>query len=173
MTRLSSLIPRATRRTARRFKAPIPGIRAPSRPGSASSLTVHDGSAAEWLQHQVPTAVPPGTYNVTLELDVYVYAADAATGDLFGCGNRLYVLTDTEYNNPTWNFDGSVPAYDIRKSFWDATQNGSTRDTSKNGVWQHFVNTYTITTATGNVEFRLLQHDKHAARRPWPGTMSR
>ncbi|MGQ9648798.1 MAG: hypothetical protein ACUVXJ_01660 [Phycisphaerae bacterium] len=89
------------------------GINGPNTgyPGSVSvgyaSNLIKDGIRYAWIQKQFPTAVPAGTYDVTWEMDLYVYSIK--TGD-DAHGNRLYLLTDAAYNNLTWNPDGSMPA---------------------------------------------------------------
>ncbi|HPD29337.1 MAG TPA: hypothetical protein PLL20_05040 [Phycisphaerae bacterium] len=127
--------------------------------GYASNL-IRDGIRYAWIQKQFPSALPAGTYDVTWEMDLYVYSIK--TGD-YAHGNRLYLLTDTAYNNPTWNPDGSMPANSggsFRVSYW----NKAPGQTVVNGQWAHVVISRTgataFATASGNLEIRLLADDK-------------
>jgi hypothetical protein len=121
--------------------------------GYSSDLAVYDDSQAEWIQRQFPSAVAAGTYQVRLELDLYVYRADGE--DPWGVGNRIYLLTDNQYNNPGWDFQASA-APGFRRSYWPYDT-----EPANSGIWQHVVVDYELVTATGNIEVRLLQHDKH------------
>ena len=134
-----------------------------SNPGSTSAgyyrdLGVpYDWTQAAWLQKQWPGGLDPGTYDVTLELDLYVWGApapDGPGGDQWGVGNRLYVLTDDRYNDPGWNFDGGDPSPGARFSNWNHEAQPA------QGYWEHKVKTLELTTTTGDIELRLLNHDK-------------
>ncbi|GMU22541.1 MAG: hypothetical protein AMXMBFR13_26260 [Phycisphaerae bacterium] len=147
------------------------GINGPNTgyPGSQSAgyasnlLEGSDRVSGTWIQRQFPAAVPPGTYEVTWEMDLYVYSEK--TGD-YAYGNRLYLLTDTAYDTPNWNWDGGMPAGSngsFRISYWSKAPG---QVTPVNGQWAHVVITRTVaggtafTTSTGNLELRLLAHDK-------------
>jgi len=116
--------------------------------GFSSNLDTYDETQATWLQQQHPAAIDPGTYDVHLEADVYVYK-DANNYDF---GNRIYFLTDGLYGDQEFGPDGdTTPGF--RKSTWN--QDGGT------GTWIHIDEVYpAIATTSGNLEFRLLMHDK-------------
>lgn len=119
-----------------------------------------DNTMGNWIQRQFPGAVPPGVYNVTLELDLYVWRQK--TSDRHSVGNRLYVLTNNLYDNPLFRFDGGVtPGYGINGNFWPGHVDGI-NDWNYNGVWQHRTISGTINTTTGDIELRLLMHDKNS-----------
>jgi hypothetical protein len=133
-----------------------------------------DGDVGEWLQKQ--WAVAPGEYNVTVEMDLYLYYGDIG-GDPWGAGNRIYVLTDDQFNNPAWDYhDAPASGAGFRKDFWpgepwvyDPVEDGDVPTWQNNGAWQHVTlvprddndDPTTLTTATGNIELRLLMQKKH------------
>jgi hypothetical protein len=71
----------------------------------------------------------------------------------------MYVLTDLFYDDPTYNFDNDPDPYGVTRAFWPGWRN-DTYDWSYNGVWQHVVLEQPFTTSTGDIEVRLLLHDK-------------
>ena len=126
--------------------------------GFSSNLSGGDGTNGNWLQMQWPAAVPPGLYNVTIEMDAYVCKLD--DNDPWGVGNRTYVLTNNLYDDLDWNFDGGIPANQgMEATFWPGQVDGAT-NWSMNGVWRHVQIPGSINTTTGNIELRLLMHDK-------------
>lgn len=126
--------------------------------GFSSNMAEMDFTGAAWMQQQFPAAVPAGeTYVATFEYDCYVYKEP---GDPWGVGNRMYVLTDDQYNQPLWDFDNGDRGNGFSVDYWPGWLN-NTVDWSLNGHWQHVVTQQTISTTTGNIEVRLLQHDKH------------
>jgi hypothetical protein len=127
--------------------------------GYASSLAIGDDTRGEWIQRQFPACVLPGSHTVTIELDLYV-SWGCSCGDRYSVGNRVYVLTNTQYNNPTWDFDKGDPSPGFQKETWNGVIDGS-QNWTKNGVWQHRTWSKTVNTTTGNFEVRLLQHDKY------------
>jgi len=118
-----------------------------------SSDIPYDGTIAEWIQKQFPNAVAAGDYLATLEMDVYVYRLDL--GDPWGVGNRVYVLTDFQYDDPTWDFDHGDPTPGFAEAYWPADT-----DPNNSGTWKHVSVQRRFHTDTGNIEIRLLQHDK-------------
>lgn len=127
--------------------------------GFSSDLATYDMTRAVWLQKQFPAAVAPGTYLVHLEMDLYVYKDQATNQDPFGVGNRVFFLTDEDYNVPGFDFDQGNSAPGFRRSNWPGSPNFN-----NNGVWQHVVYDVSVTTATGNIELRLLMHDKYGGK---------
>ncbi|MGQ9649567.1 MAG: hypothetical protein ACUVXJ_05625 [Phycisphaerae bacterium] len=124
--------------------------------GYSSNLPETDGTS-EWLQMQWPAQLNPGTYDITLEVDLYLYK-DPSITDQYGYGSRLYVLTDQYYDNPGWNFDGPDPYSEVPPKGFRAT----TWLNSQNGTWaRKVINKTGINTTTGNIELRLLSHDKN------------
>src|SRR5690606_16196060 len=84
--------------------------------GFASNIQ-KDNTSGAWVQRQFPNAVPPGTYDVTVEVDVYVYRPQ--TGDRWSVGNGVYVLTNSLYDNPLWWWDPGVPNFQgVGNRFW-------------------------------------------------------
>jgi hypothetical protein len=87
-------------------------------------------------------------------------------GDPWGVGNRVCVLTDDQFDDPAWDFDQGGLGNGFREDLWP----GDPWDEwgaswAYNGVWQHDVLIErSITTVTGNIEFRLLLHDKHEGK---------
>jgi hypothetical protein len=104
----------------------------------------------------MPGVLAPGTYQMTLEMDVYVYKDPASSGDPFSVGNRVYVLTDEDYDSAEFHFDSGDPAPGFREDFWPAVAD----DETENGVWRHVVLEREVSTTSGNIEMRLLMHDK-------------
>lgn len=124
--------------------------------GYSSDLPETDGTS-EWLQMQWPAQLDAGDYDITLEVDLYLYK-DPSITDPYGYGSRLYVLTDQYYDDPDWNFDGNDPYNDVPPKGFRA----STWLNSQNGTWARKVISKTgINTTTGNIELRLLSHDKN------------
>jgi hypothetical protein len=122
--------------------------------GYSSNIDPVDTTSGEWLQWQKPAAVVPGTYAFRLEFDRYVYTADQLNP--WGLGNRVCLLTDNLYNTPGWNFDGPGPFLpSFRWDYWPG--DGAW---ALNGTWHHEVIDDTLTTTTGNIELRLLRHEK-------------
>ncbi len=77
--------------------------------------------------------------------------------DPWGVGNRMYILTDDQYDDPTWNFDGGSMGGGMQMSYWPGDL-----DWVFDGVWRHVVSEGYISTTTGNIEVRLLHHDKNS-----------
>ena len=126
--------------------------------GFSSNLPDFDGTNGNWIQMQWPAAIPAGSYSVTLEMDVYVCKLNDS--DPWGVGNRTYVLTNGLYDQLDWNFDGGIPANQgVEATFWPGRV-GDTTDWSMNGVWRHVTIPGAINTTTGDIELRLLMHDK-------------
>jgi len=158
------LNPEPNNHTPMVFEADGAGIYGPNNnyPGSrsvgySSDITPYDGTAASYLRILLPNAVPPGEYEeVIFEADIYRFKEH---DDYWGLGNRLYVLTDDQYDDPYWNFDGPDPyPHGFRKSTWIG-DDGWAWD----GTWQHIeFHKPNVVTDTGNIEIRLLMHDKYA-----------
>lgn len=136
--------------------------------GYSSNVTAGwDGNSPQWLQKQW-TGLPAGTYNVTLTADIYVYWSK--TTNHWGVGNRMYVLTNSLYDNVAWNYDGAVSAGDgIRQDYWVGDDEDPPGTYPHNGIWRYVGGggandppaiTGQITTTTGNIELRLLFHEK-------------
>jgi len=131
-----------------------PGSRAV---GFSSNLAEFDGQQPQWLQLQWPALLPAGTYDVVISVDRYAYFDSDGDGpgdeDSYGLGDRIYVLTESKYNQPFWNYDGSTAPDGTRWSNW------SNKGT---GVWLigAVLRGQSIQTTAGNVELRLLMHEK-------------
>ncbi len=83
------------------------------------------------------------------------------TSDPWGAGNRMYVLTDDQYDQRWWDFDHGDRGLGFSLEYWPGRINDVT-DWSLNGVWQHVIHETQMTTLTGNIEVRLLHHDKNS-----------
>lgn len=136
--------------------------------GYSSDMSPWDGQQPQYLRRLMPAAVPAGTYDITFELDVYVYygaeppPANPWGADPWGVGNRVYVLSDGLYNNPSFNYDINDPAVGLAGHYWPGDPHSAGNPTwANNGQWQHVVLTKSVTTTTGNLEIRLLMHEKH------------
>jgi len=118
--------------------------------GTSYDAAAHDGTRFYWLQRQFPAAVPPDTYTLTLDADIYVWGENTAGS--WQAGSRMLVLTDGNYANSMMNIDGGETTTLQRVSTWNQ---------DSDGTWIH-VNSTTksITTTTGNIELRLVSDDK-------------
>jgi hypothetical protein len=156
-----------------------------------------DGTSDHWIQKQWPGQLTPGTYSVHIEYDMYVYVDNVTRwpgGGNWAVGNRVYLLTDEDYNYPCFDFDNGDPSPGFEISYWPgwdnyedvycngdldppyacvgggnaglacADENGDASDDlcqwAYNGVWRRVSQDKTVTTATGNLELRLLKHEK-------------
>jgi hypothetical protein len=129
--------------------------------GYSSSLVEVDSTRAAWLQRQFPGRLPAGTHHLRLEMDVYRYK-DPTRTDPWGVGNRVHILSDDQYDDPIWNFDSGDPSPGFTLNFWSGWNDDlGEEDWSHNGVWQHVVVERDLITTTGDIEIRLLLHDKY------------
>jgi len=87
-----------------------------------------DGTPDHWIQKQWPGGLEPGTYTVTLEYDVYVYAdVDHLAGGPWDVGSRVYLLADEDFDAPCFDFDNhadpplEMPGFNI--DFWPGYEN--------------------------------------------------
>jgi hypothetical protein len=131
-----------------------------------------DNNSPQWLQKQWPAKVSPGLYDVTLTFRRYVYWSKGPNPNVWGVGNRVYVLTDTLYNAPGMPFDDNPFPPDanaddgLRQTRWvGADEYEDPPDSGQlvwpyNGVWEDAELTGQIDTSTGDIELRLLMHEK-------------
>lgn len=123
--------------------------------GFSADLTQLDYTYVVWLQRQLPAAVPAGTYDV--DFDFYRYVYKQGVTDTYKVCNRLYLLTNSLYDDPAWwNFDGSdpyvSPYWSTRTSMWNQeTGSGS----NEGGMWQRKTFSKTGMVTDGNLEVRL------------------
>lgn len=91
---------------------------------SSAEVGGWDGTEDHWIQRQW-TGLAPGTYSVTLEYDFYVYADIAhLNGGRWDVGNRVYLLTDEDFDFPCFNFDSNsdvLPGFKV--DFWPGYEN--------------------------------------------------
>jgi hypothetical protein len=113
-----------------------------------------------WMMQRFPAAVPPGSYDVKITLDRYVKKSTALTNDVYRVGTRVYLLYDSLYDNDGWNADTDLPGDGFAFSMWPGRA-GVANPPHVSGTWQQLDFEGTVTTATGNFEFRLLLHDKN------------
>jgi hypothetical protein len=121
----------------------------------------YDETGAEWIQRQFPAAITPSANGYIIEMTVDLYAYSASS-DLYGIGNRVYLLTDASYDNVSYSYDGALPAGTMfREELW------ADNSTERDGRWVHHVpltmSGSQTASSTGNLEVRLLQHDKNHA----------
>lgn len=129
--------------------------------GYSSDLAYTDPTLFEWIQQQFPAIVAPGTYPIHFECDRYVYKVSTVT-DPWAVANRVYILTDSLYDNPEWNVgtadpDPQTTNEGFRRVIWNGDNGGI-----YNGVWTHDVFDGELTTTSGNIELRLLICDRFA-----------
>ncbi|HOB76413.1 MAG TPA: hypothetical protein PKG54_18025 [Phycisphaerae bacterium] len=130
-------------------------------PGSTSvgfvSLTAcPDNTRAAWISRLFPSLLPAGTYMVEIDMDAYVYKDPTKHPDKpEALGNRVLVLTDDNYDQPTVGFHTGDQVPDVAVSLWRGSEGGTV-----NGVWQRVSLRQEITTTTGNFEVRLLMQDQ-------------
>jgi hypothetical protein len=136
------------------FDAAGTGIEGPNTgyPGSqAVGVTYdpadHDGTEYTWFEQLFPGAIPAGTYDITLDADVYVYKAGA---NVYELGSRILFLTDAEFDD-----DGIDPGGDVSPGFGKSTWNQESA-----GTWVHINQLYPDVLTTGDLEFRLVVRDK-------------
>lgn len=128
--------------------------------GYSSDLLYLDFTEHQWLQKQLPGALAPGTYPIELEYDRYVYKGPGFTTDPFALGNKVYLLTNELYNDPTYAVDSDPDPFETGDGFRSTLWNGDSGG-SYNGVWNHHKITGELTTETGDLEVRLLMQDKY------------
>ena len=84
--------------------------------------------------------------------------------DPWGVGNRVYVLTDDQYDDPAFDFDVGMVTPGFAMPHWSGWRDlpePAQEDWTHNGTWQHFRLETQLTTLSGNIEVRLLHHDKY------------
>jgi hypothetical protein len=132
-----------------RLNGPNTGFPGSKAVGYSSNSIALDLTRGQWIQKQFPTTGLTGVLSATIECDMYIYKQD--TTDAQGLGNRIFVLTGSKYNNPTWDFTSNATPG------WCTSYHNS----SFNGQWQHITYTQDIT-SDGNIELRLLCYDNRA-----------
>ena len=96
-------------------------------PGSASAgftsdLSCYDNTRTAWLSRLMPELLPPGTYAVAIEFDAYVYKDPTQSpDDPEALGNRVLLLTDDAYDNPSYVLDTEIPFRASRSTCGEAT----------------------------------------------------
>ncbi|MBN1811685.1 MAG: hypothetical protein JXA14_07610 [Anaerolineae bacterium] len=130
--------------------------------GYSSDLLYTDPTTVEWLQQQFPALVAPGTYPIHVEFDRYVYKDQAVVDDRWAVANRVYLLTNELYDNPSWDIWNSDPDPVTtndghRLVVWNGDDDGNW---TRNGIWEHVVFDDNLTTETGDLEVRLSIADR-------------
>jgi hypothetical protein len=131
--------------------------------GYSSNLLYPDPTMA-WMQRQFPAVVAPGTYPIHVEFDRYVYKDQTVVNDRWAVANRMYLLTNELYNDPSWNIWTSDPDPVTtndghRLVVWNGDDDGNW---TRNGIWEHTIFDGNLITETGDLEVRLNIEDRFA-----------
>ncbi len=138
---------------------------------STNIFPAWDGINPQWMQRQFAAAVPPGTYDVTITSDRYMWWCRAWEGancydssPTWQAGNQILVLTDDLYDDALAHLEDSLGTSGMRRTMWTRpSENGNPAwDTRTDpGDWIiGYTDTAQITTTTGDLEIRLQLWEK-------------
>jgi len=126
--------------------------------GYSWQIVTSDRTWAQWLQKQFPDAVAPGTHDVRVTADLYVYTPH---GDPWAVGNRIHVLTDSLYDNYEWDARQDPGDEGLRWTYWPKRIGDDPEEVDNNGIWLHdVVLEGQLSTDTGDIEVRIGVRDK-------------
>lgn len=128
-----------------------------------------DGINPQWLQRQFTAAVPPGTYNVTITSDRYMWWCRTDLGmncqdpnPTWQAANQILVLTDNLFDDGEDHLEDGLGTSGMRRTMWARTSENGAWDTRTHlGYWLlGYTDTAQITTTTGDIEIRLQLWEK-------------
>lgn len=128
-----------------------------------------DGINPQWLERTIPAAVAPGTYNVTISADRYMWWCRAwegancyLTDGTWQAANQLFVLTDGLVDDGQGHLEDGLGTSGLRRTMWARPSENQSWDTRAHlGYWLiGFSSTGQITTTTGDIQIRLQLWEK-------------